>query len=298
MRAVFSIDLHEADEGTFPADEALLQLFRGFGWEFREMEKLTSADIRNIMRAQTSHDQSAPVNVPSEDPAHLPNHPMTPQDAVGNSVVAGSNIGRTTEAALAQYKRLAKDLFEEMPEVAGAEQAAVLFTGYIADDQTLFVMTRMVPGQLTFRLLHRELPRLQTSTEKMMRKVTSARLKDKPLHIGNPTVILYERKFDHVIITGRVITRVWHETIKSNLKDALLTVVPLGLFLPTTLVLLSTPILPTAPISFWRGTLERLDTAFLTTALVSALGLLQTWIEIRRGRLIDWSVPKDRRTQK
>ncbi len=292
MRAVFTIDLPSRDE-DFPPDAEIMILVRRFGWEFKDMPRMTREDIKAIMRAQGSgRSDAATEGERLQSPKVVP----IPKLAEPQTVKTASVPDERIEAVLREhYKRLAAELFVEMPEVAGAERDAVIFSGYIAGDQTLFVVTRMVPGQITFRLLHRELTRLQTSTEKMMRKVLGSSLGDEPFHVQSPIVNVYERMFDHVIITGRVITDVWKETLRSNLKDALLFAVPLGLFIPTLYVLLRYPQDPAAAHDFWHGTLERLSTALLTTALVSALGLLQTLIEVRRGRIIDWSVPKDRK---
>jgi hypothetical protein len=191
------------------------------------------------------------------------------------------------------YARLAIELFDDMPEVAAAEQDAVIFTGYIQSFQVLFVVTRLVDAYATFRLLHQDFNKLRLASEMMISKILSARINDGPLLSENPTVNIYERGHDHVIMKGRVITRPALEALRSDLKDSLLFVVPLILFIPTVYVVLQYPEVspnPGGPVvaSFWKGMLERLSTALITTSLVSLLGLTQTWWEIRNGRIIDW----------
>jgi hypothetical protein len=277
MRAVFTLDLPEKVPGEYPDDPEILKLVRGFGWEPRRLELLEEKDIKAMLAAQgSSTDEREP----------------TPRDIGHETFIrsagqaSSSQGGEPDEAArTGHYKRLSAPLFEEMPEVAAAEWNYVIFLGYVSDNQTLFVVTRMVPGQITFRLLHRELPRLQSSTEKMIRKILSARLEKLPLHIADPTVTVYERRFDHVILTGRVITQPFKETRRINLKDLLLTIVSVGLFVPTAYVVMSRPPTPGVAPTFLHATLDRGSTALLTAALVSVLGFVHTWIQVRRTRL-------------
>ncbi|MCI0563769.1 MAG: hypothetical protein MN733_35290 [Nitrososphaera sp.] len=181
-----------------------------------------------------------------------------------------------------RYKELAEKLFQDMPEIAVEEKDDVVFYGYLADDQTKFVITRRVEGQITFRLLHPVLPRLQASTKKMIKKILDSHMGN----ISNQTVVLYERGFDHIILNGRVIPRPLRETIRTDRKDVLLLTVPVVL-LTFLLAILLVANLSTFPLI--QGTVERLSTALITTALVSMVGLIQTYWEISRNRLISWN---------
>lgn len=191
----------------------------------------------------------------------------------------------------ARYKQLAGPLFDQMPEVAAAEKNDVIFYGYVADDQTKFVVTRPVENQITFRLLHPVLPRLQASSKKIVRKILAERLFDDWLRIGNNRIVVYEREHDHIIVTGRVIASPWRETLRTNLKDVLLAVVPLLLLIPV-LLFLAQPH-ESNQFSLLLGTTERVSTALITTALVSVLGLATTYYDIRRNRSIAWDVARD-----
>jgi len=295
MRAVFTIDLPKVKAG-FPEEREILELVRGFGWEPKRMEILTERDIRAMMVAQgtMTEEVPGPLQIGQSDEEE------PPQGRPGESLLS---VGASSEEGLqSHYKRLAVPLFADMPEVAAAEGHYVTFLGYISDDQTLFVITSMVPGQITFRLLHRELPRLQASTEKMLRKVLSSRLGDthgwfsrgRPMHVSNPIITVYERKFDHVIVTGRAITNAFAETLRSNRKDVTLFLVPLLLVVPV-IYLLLTHASGAPSISLGDILLRQGSTALLTTSLVSALGLLTTWREIKRHRLIEWTVAVDTR---
>lgn len=304
MRAVFTIDLprvrqitrtpdieNTATSSSYPTNFSIVQLVKEFGWELQNMYRLTDNEIKAIATSQgTSYRESqtrTDLNSQALTPAATDiQNQSSPLPITAAPVEARMDRENTTE----DYKRLANELFAEMPEVAAAEKEYVVFAGYIADMQTPFVITRMVLGQMTFRLLHRELPRLQLSTEKMLRNILDAKLEGSALIISNPRVTVFERRYDHIIITGRVITNAIAETIRSDLKDFILFLVPLILFSITIYALMTLPA-PNPP-TLGHGILERANTAFLTTTVISLLSLIQVYVEIRRSRLIDWTVPR------
>ncbi len=74
------------------------------------------------------------------------------------------------EKLVKYHQRMAKELFIEMPEIAQQEKDSLIYYGFLADDKTKFVITRVVESQITFRLLHPELPKLQNSTRKLVKK--------------------------------------------------------------------------------------------------------------------------------
>jgi len=187
-----------------------------------------------------------------------------------------------------------------MPEVAAAEKNDVVFFGYVADDQTKFVVTRAVENQITFRLPHPVLPRLQASAKKIVRRILVAKFLEQSLVVGNSRIVVYERGYDDIIITGRVISHPLRETRRTSTKDLLLTIVPLLLLVPLTVLLIVAPSAITAQPTtsalatpLIHGTLERMSTALLTTALVSGLGLLTTYYDIKKNRSIAWDVARD-----
>jgi hypothetical protein len=282
MRAVFTMDLTR--DGKSPSDSDLVAAIRSFGFELKNMPQLTASDIRAIMGTKKRSEESPNILDPDVS---------TSRSAVSlRSPAPGGERNEDFERN-EHYARLAIELFDDMPEVAAAEQDAVIFTGYIQSFQVLFVVTRLVDAYATFRLLHQDFNKLRLASEMMISKILSARINDGPLLSENPTVNIYERGHDHVIMKGRVITRPALEALRSDLKDSLLFVVPLILFIPTVYVVLQYPEVspnPGGPVvaSFWKGMLERLSTALITTSLVSLLGLTQTWWEIRNGRIIDW----------
>lgn len=187
-----------------------------------------------------------------------------------------------------RYKVLAEQLFKDMPEIANEEKNDVIFFGYLSDDQTKFVITRRVEGQITFRLLHPDLPRLQLSSARMIKKIINSRFNNKPLGISNQSIVIYERGFDRIILNGRVIPNAGKETYRVNKKDTLLFLIPIALFAITIPVIQFINSF-SSPNQLVLGTLERFNTALLTTSVVSFLGLVQTFLEIRNNRLIAWN---------
>ncbi len=200
------------------------------------------------------------------------------------------DLGNDETAKEQKYKESAEVLFRDMPEIAVEEKDYVIFFGFLADTQTKFAVTRTVEGQITFRLLHPVLPRLQSSTRKMVRKIIASRLSDKQLEISNQSIVIYERGFDHIILSGRVIPSAVRETIRTDRKDMLLFVGPLLFLVPLAAGLV---LVNPATHRLLGGTLERMSTALLTTSLVSLLGLIQNYYEIRRNRLIAWTFTID-----
>jgi len=281
MRAVFTVDLTKKDE-NFPPDEELAALLDGLGRGFKNLGDMTRARMRAIMTAQAKGSPNDPPRVVEKEieASHPVKHSM-----------------ETYEDRKAKYRVLAEELFTEMPEVAGAELGGVIYVGIYQKYQTLFAVTGMNRREVTFRLLHRELPHLQASTVQAMRDLLSTWMVEPCLRNDEVEVNIYERKFENVIITGKVITNPLREAQRVNLKDILLTIIPLILFIPATIIVGHWDELTGHGNLFWHGQVERLSTALLTTSIVSALGFIQTYVQIKRAKLIDWSV-KTRGTRK
>jgi hypothetical protein len=188
---------------------------------------------------------------------------------------------------LQKCRELAEVLFKDMPPTAVSRLEHVIFYGYLADDYTRFAVVKLVNGQITFRLMNDTLARLQTSTAKVIKKILDTPLSTQFLKVSNNLVVIYERGNDYVVMSGRVVPHPLKETLRSDRKSVLLTIVPL--------LLAGFIIVPFLIFGLKVGTggllsvsLERLLTALLTTALVSVLSLIETYIEIYRNRVIVW----------
>ena len=186
---------------------------------------------------------------------------------------------------LAKCRELGQYLFQDLPETAASRTEHVLFYGYLADDYTRL---KLVKGQITFRMANDTLGRLQTSTGKLIKKIINTPLNDKAANISNNQVVIYERGNDYVVLSGRVVPQPLAETLRSDRKSAFLTIVPL--ILAIFILTFGFGLMGiTAQANGLLGvSLERLLTALLTTALVSLLGLIDTYVEIYRNKIVIW----------
>lgn len=184
-----------------------------------------------------------------------------------------------------KYQELGEPLFQHMPATAVAKTDDVIFCGYLSDDYTRFVVIRLVNGQITFRLNNMMLARLQKSTEKMVRKLLHARLNGGSLQVSNQSVVIYEQGNDYVVLNGRVIPNPLQETLRKDRKSVLLVIIPLIIFAFLASIVNTIDL---GDHTFTAGSMERMSTALLTTALVSSLGLFETYLEIYRNRIIVW----------
>ena len=275
MRAVFTVELTKKED-NFPPDEELAALLDGLGRGFKNLGEMTRARMRAIMTAQS---KASPNDLP----------PAETGKGDGGSLGAVHSM-ESYEDRKEKYRVLAEELFTEMPEVAGAELGGVIYVGIFQKYQTLFAVTGMNKREITFRLLHRELPRLQASTVQIMKDLLTTWMVEPCLRADEVEVNIYERKFENVIITGKVITNPLREAQRVNLKDILLTIIPLLLFVPATAFVGHWDEWTHNGNPFWHGQVERISTALLTTSLVSALSFIQTYVQIKRAKLIDWSV--------
>jgi hypothetical protein len=191
-----------------------------------------------------------------------------------------------------KYQELAKDLFSDMPELANEEKEYVIFYGVLQDNQTKFIVTRRITGQATFRLLQPALGRLQRSTEKMIRQLVNPSHHDKPLSVSYQSVFIYERGHEDVIIRGRIIPKPIWEAWRIDRKNIFLSV---GSFLLVVPVIALQLFISTDEHRVIGGNLERLSTALLTTLLVSVLGFYQTYVEIKKNKIIAWTVGYEQR---
>jgi hypothetical protein len=187
----------------------------------------------------------------------------------------------------AKYREYAEDLWKEMPEVADEEKPFVIFYGILQDNRTKFVITRMNESQATFRLLHTNLGRLQQSTTKLIRSIVRSHANAKGLEISQNRITIYERGHEETLIVGRVIPDAARELWVADRKNILLVAGSL-IFLLISIILIRFVNSQNSPI--WGSALERLATGFVTSAVVAGIGLVQTYVEIKEEKLIDWKV--------
>ena len=103
--------------------------------------------------------------------------------------------------------------------------------------------------------------------------------------MSNQTVVIYEQGNDYMVLSGRVIPDPLRETLRKDRKSTLLVIIPLIIFAFLASIVTSIDL---GGHTFTAGTMERMSTALLTTALVSSLNLFETYLEIYRNRIIVW----------
>lgn len=189
-----------------------------------------------------------------------------------------------------RYIQQADTLWSSMPEIAAREKEYVIFYGLLQDNQTQFIVTRVVEGQATFRLLQSNLEKLQASTTSVIRRLTTTQGNQPGVKIRYERIAIYEKGDDEIIIEGRVIPNALLEAWKTDKRNILLAVSGLLLTVPSILFLF---FIDPAVNRIIGGTLERLSTAFITTTIVSAIGFLQTFLQIRGVKLINWAVASE-----
>lgn len=247
MRCVFTVKLEERPDGSFPSDDEVIAAIRGFGWE----------------------------------PRIGPNWDYF--CSIGAACAIGDRADQEAERRQ-WYREQAETVFSEMPEVkvSDPERRSVIYFGRMASEDTEFTVTRRVMGELKFRLLHRELLKLQSATDRAVKKVLA-----EPLFCGvvGSKVTVFERGRDVVLLSGAVVSSRLREAYRRDSRDIALTLVPLVIFLVM------------FPLDYQfggglrpdiRSLFDRFATAMLTTAIVSALSFMSVYFRLARESSVVW----------
>lgn len=248
MRATFTVKLDVRPDGSFPSDDEVIAAIRGYGWEPR----------------------------------------TGPNWEYFCSIGAACAIGDKAEQEKERrqwYREQAETVFAEMPEVivTDPEREAVIYFGIMAEDNTEFIVTRRVMGEIKFRLLHKELLKLQSAADRAVRNVL-----EEEIFCGviGSQVTVYERGRNIVLLSGYVVSNRWREAYKRDSRDIALTIVPLTLFLVMFPLdyKFGGPLRPDI-----RALSDRFTTAMFTTAIVSALSFLSVFFRLGRESRIVWN---------
>ena len=247
MRSTFTVKLEERSDGSFASDDEVIAAIRGFGWE----------------------------------PRLGPNWEYF--CAIGAACALGDRADQERERR-EWYRDQADIVFAEMPEVKRTdnERDAVIYFGRMADESTQFIVTRRVIGELKFRQLNRELLKLQSSTDRIIKDVLA-----EPLFCGviGSKVTVYERGREVVLLSGDVVSNRLREAYRRDSRDIALAVVPLLLFIAI------------FPLDYQFGSLlrpdvrallDRFSTAMLTTSIVSLLAFATVFWRLRRESSVVW----------
>lgn len=218
MHSVFKVDILPQQENCFPSNLELLEWFRNFNWEPKE---ITLLDDENSKEKQ--------------------------------------------------YRGLASELLQHMPEITIAEQGHIIFYGVLKKDtMTKFFISRQVAEQLVFRLFNPRLDPLQSSTIEVVKKILQTRFGNLRFSLANQTIEVYEHGHTEIILYGRVIISPFKETLSRDRRNFLLFI---GSFVISIILLTVLAMSNTQNNSFFNGALERASTATLTTSIIS-IGLL------------------------
>lgn len=212
------------------------------------------------------------------------------------------NLDGAQIARVDQHRKLASKLLKEMPEAAPSELEYIIFFGYQHDNQIPFIVSRMVPSQITFRLISNDLAILQTSMERIVKKVISSRIKQQHLDVSNdimiyePTLASQQKSSSYisepyrakVMIIGRIIPSVFVETRRRARKDFVV-----AGFSIIMLIFLAQMIFFNINISWVNAVMEELFIVAFTLLGASVISIIQsyleTYIDVRQNHLVIWS---------
>lgn len=196
----------------------------------------------------------------------------------------------------------ANNVIAEMPEAAVNEIDYVIFHGFQHDYQIPFLVSRMVPSQITFRFLCYDLAALQASIQKTLKLVTQTQINGKDPEISNDEVIIFQPHFQRantlstnqssphnrmehhymhessevkIMLVGRVVTNAWAETRQEDRQDFVL----FG-FAIVVLVILLLAYYRILSLVWLESIMQELLIVAITTILVSTYGILQTYLGV------------------
>jgi hypothetical protein len=202
-----------------------------------------------------------------------------------------TNEFASDDARRQRYIELADEFTVQMPEFRGNEHQYTIFYG-VLPGLTQFFVTRRSRGQLTFRLYQVEPLELRSATREIIRVILEIPMMGRQLRLYKNIVEIYEKGEEEVLMWGKIITDPWAETRRQNSLERGFTRISLLLFALSIVVLLvmyvyvdpmSNPLSQLA-----IGTVERLSTAFLTSAIVSGYGLYHSYQQMKQHGLINW----------
>ncbi len=250
MRSVFTVKLEARPGSVFPSDAEVVAALRGSGWEARRG----------------------------------PFWQYFCDDAIAASCPVVEEAAAEERVRLMWYREEANRVFKRMPELCedDPEREAVIYFGRLAVLDAEFVVTRLVMGELKFRLLKDELVDLQSATDRVIRSVLRQSIF---VEVSRSRVVIFEHGRDRVLLTGQVMRGTWREAYHRDSRDVLLTVVPLLLFLVAFPLDRTFGSLLASDI---RSVFDRFATAMLTTAIVSALSFMNQLLRLARESVVVW----------
>ena len=193
-------------------------------------------------------------------------------------------------ARLARYLDIAGTLWNDMPEVTSEEKKHVIFCGLLDDTRTDLVITRRTEAQANVRMHQTNLARLQRAASNVVSELVTTHRGEAQLSVAEQEVVIYERGHEEILIDGKVIPNAVSEAIRSDKKNLLVSAASLLVVAGVSIALFTIDLKSHPNVA---TSLDRLLATFIGFFVISGLGLLQTWWEIKSNKVIAWSVATD-----
>lgn len=183
------------------------------------------------------------------------------------------------------YSKLAGSLLSQVQDVTSIEMSNIIYYGYMADSRTSFVVSRIVEGQITFRIFHPSLSTLLLSTEIIVGRLFETRMKGYIVNINRQSVYVFESGYDNMLVKGRIISHPFAELFNTNRANALLFAISIIAFI---ILYFSRFFLNDILVVGFIDLLSTLITAFIVTAFIEALNIIRSYSKIRSRGLVEW----------
>jgi len=206
-----------------------------------------------------------------------------------------ANITNEVEKA-EKHKNLCLSQKSDLPEIAEKELESAIFFGVTSQTQSHIIVTRANVGELAFRVINEKFMKLTLATEFVVTKIIDNKkwiMEHTNNGIINESVTLYEKKSSNSFFIGRVIENYVLEAKRINKKDfwisivsfiSLIFLIPIALLKPEGAIFAGKQ----DTINFIEGSVDRLSTALFAALIISAIGIINTYIDIRSHKRIKW----------
>jgi len=255
MRALITADVETLESGVFPSDNELRTALREMGLRARDFpEKSEGEDDAKYEERLRNYFQQRASKIFDRIPEHD----------------------------------------EEQKQKKQLEREALLFTGYLVKSDTDFMVTRRSDRTLLLRLLNSRIGKLHEASRDMVLELTQWNKRPRksastttPGHVCfllHDEIELYEHGLEEPTVIGTIINSRLKYTLSEESRELLVGFVTLLAFL---VMLLINPAIGTRHPNL-HGAFERLETALITTTLVSLLALTHAYF--RLVPVIQWSI--------
>lgn len=189
-----------------------------------------------------------------------------------------------SEGKLALYDEFAQPILDTFPpDEASVQRGLILFVGYLAEEQTSFIVTRISEGQITFRFVQPSLSKLHRALEKVISKLVNSGGRNQFLRSSINRIEILESGSTDVVLFGRIITNVWREVLRRDKYGVPL----LFVFLMLSVLILSFSKISALPDYLSQETLLGFGGGALIGVVFSVSNMLSSYREIRH-QVVVW----------